>query len=69
MKIKTIETNGITYIKPVPGATSEWYYGLDYELVVLGSGLFSHSESEKNDQSQSIYNRQYIRLWLFTVTI
>ena len=37
--------------------------------VMLGSGLFSHSESEKNDQSQSIYNRQYIRLWLFTVTI
>ena len=32
MKIKTIETNGITYIEPVPGATSEWYYGLDYEL-------------------------------------
>ena len=31
MKIKTIETNGITYIEPVPGATSEWYYGLDHE--------------------------------------
>ena len=32
MKIKTVETNGITYIEPVPGATSEWYYGLDYDL-------------------------------------
>ena len=32
MKIKTIETDGISYIEPVPGATSEWYYGLDYEL-------------------------------------
>jgi hypothetical protein len=31
MKIKTIETDGITYIEPVPGATSEWYYGMDYE--------------------------------------
>lgn len=31
MKIKTIETNGITYIEPVPGATNEWYYGMDYE--------------------------------------
>ena len=31
MKIKTIETNGITYIKPVPGATCDWYYGMDYE--------------------------------------
>jgi hypothetical protein len=31
MKIKTIETDGITYIEPVPGAANEWYYGLDYE--------------------------------------
>lgn len=31
MKTKTIETDGITYIEPVPGATSEWYYGMDYE--------------------------------------
>ncbi len=29
--MKTIETDGITYIEPVQGATSEWYYGLDYE--------------------------------------
>jgi len=29
--MKTIETNGITYIKPVPGATSEWYFGIEYE--------------------------------------
>ena len=29
--MKTIETNGITYIKPVPGATGEWYFGTDYE--------------------------------------
>ena len=31
MKIKTIGTNGISYIEPVPGATSEWYYGVDYK--------------------------------------
>ena len=31
MEMKTIETDGITYIEPVPGATSEWYFGLDYE--------------------------------------
>ena len=30
-KLKTIETEGITYIEPVPGATGEWYYGMDYE--------------------------------------
>ncbi len=29
--MKTIITNGITYIKPVPGANSDWYYGLDNE--------------------------------------
>jgi hypothetical protein len=29
--MKTIETNGITFIEPVSGATSEWYYGLDHE--------------------------------------
>lgn len=26
-----IETGGITYIEPVPGATSEWYFGIDYD--------------------------------------
>ncbi len=29
--MKEIETGGITYIEPVPGATSEWYFGVDYE--------------------------------------
>ena len=29
--MKVIETDGITYIKPIPGATSEWYYGLGFE--------------------------------------
>jgi len=29
--MKTIETDGITYLKPVPGATAEWYYGMNYE--------------------------------------
>ena len=29
--MKTIETEGITFIKPIPGATNEWYYGIDYE--------------------------------------
>jgi hypothetical protein len=29
--MKTVEAGGITYIEPVPGTTSEWYYGLDYE--------------------------------------
>ncbi len=25
-----IETNGITYMEPVPGGTGEWYFGLDH---------------------------------------
>ena len=29
--MKTIQTNGITYIEPVPGAADEWYYGMDHE--------------------------------------
>ena len=29
--MKTIETNGITYIAPVPCGTDEWYYGISYE--------------------------------------
>lgn len=29
--MRTIETDGITYIEPVPGATSDWYYGMDFE--------------------------------------
>lgn len=29
--MKTIETNGITYIEPVQGATSEWYFGMNHE--------------------------------------
>ena len=29
--MKTIDTHGITYIEPVPGGTSEWYYGISYE--------------------------------------
>lgn len=28
--MKKIETDGITYIQPVSGATSEWYVGMDY---------------------------------------
>ena len=28
--MKTIETDGITYIEPVLGTTREWYFGLDY---------------------------------------
>ena len=28
--MKTIETDGISYIEPVPGATNEWYFGVDY---------------------------------------
>ncbi len=31
MKMKTIETGGITFIEPVPGAAGDWYYGLSYE--------------------------------------
>ena len=31
MNMKIIETNGITYIEPVNGATNEWYFGMDYE--------------------------------------
>ena len=29
--MKTIETDGITYMEPIPGAAGDWYYGLDYE--------------------------------------
>lgn len=29
--MKTIHTGGITYIEPVPGGTSEWYFGLSLE--------------------------------------
>ncbi|MBR4209709.1 MAG: hypothetical protein IKQ96_05790 [Lachnospiraceae bacterium] len=28
--MKIIQTNGITYLEPVPGGTAEWYYGMDY---------------------------------------
>ena len=31
MEIKTIETDGITYIEPFPGTAGEWYFGMDYE--------------------------------------
>ena len=31
MKMKTIETDGIAYIEPVPAATDEWYLGMDHE--------------------------------------
>ncbi len=31
MNMKTIITDGITYIEPISGATSEWYFGMDYE--------------------------------------
>ena len=29
--MRDIATDGITYVVPVPGATGEWYYGIDYE--------------------------------------
>ncbi len=29
--MRVVDTNGISNIAPVPGATSEWYYGIDYE--------------------------------------
>ena len=29
--MRKIETTGITYIEPIPGATTEWYYGMDRE--------------------------------------
>lgn len=29
--MKTIETGGITYIEPVPGAAGGWYFGMDHE--------------------------------------
>jgi len=29
--MRVIDTDGISYIEPVPGATSEWYYGISYE--------------------------------------
>ena len=48
MKIKTIETNGITYIESVPGATSEWYCSLDYEH----GDLYEAEELFNNDYSK-----------------
>ena len=30
--MKIIDTNGITYIEPVPGGTNEWYFGNSREL-------------------------------------
>ena len=29
--MKTIETDGITYIELIPYGTAEWYYGISYE--------------------------------------
>ena len=29
--MKTIDLDGISYIEHVPGATNEWYYGIEYE--------------------------------------
>ena len=29
--MKTIDTDGITYIEPLPGAEGEWYFGMDNE--------------------------------------
>ena len=29
--MKVIDTDGISYIEPIPGATNEWYYGVSYE--------------------------------------
>ncbi len=29
--MKTIDTDGIAYLRPVPGAASGWYYGIDHE--------------------------------------
>ena len=31
MRMKTVDTQGMTYIEPVPDGTSEWYYGISYE--------------------------------------
>ena len=31
MRMKTVDTQGITHIEPVPDGTSEWYYGISYE--------------------------------------
>ncbi len=38
--MKTVETGGITYIEPVPGGTSEWYYGVSR----AGGDLFEAEE-------------------------
>ena len=29
--MKHIDTDGITFIEPISGATGEWYYGIGYE--------------------------------------
>ena len=42
--MKTIETNGITYLSLVPGATGDWYYGMDQE----SGDLYEAEEQFKN---------------------
>ena len=45
--MKTIETDKITYIEPICGATSEWYFGMDYEC----GDLYEAEERFRNGQS------------------
>ena len=45
--MKTIETDKITYIESICGATSEWYYGMDYEC----GDLYEAEERLRNGQS------------------
>ena len=45
--MKQIDTDGITYMEPVPGGTAEWYFGLSFEHGDLyeAEQLFRHGDA------------------------
>ena len=56
--MKTIETDGITYIDLIPYGTAEWYYGISYmnlrnafytitELPYIAFNIFNHGAGER----------------------
>ena len=53
LKVKIIKTDGISYIEPVPGATSVWYYGLDDGLGDL------YEAEELFHQGRTIKGRKF----------
>ena len=55
MRMKTVDTHGITYIEPVPDGTSEWYYGISYEHGDLyeAEAVFRAGETVKGNVRKS----------------